>query len=207
MKIYLDDYEIEVIIVRKEIKNIYFRITDDLKLCVSCNNKCSTMYIKNLILSNKKSILKMYEKVRSKDNLESEVYFLGNAMSYIANKNIIIENDTVYGPSIDEVNHYLEKNSLDIFKKRLDSIIPLFQDLPNFELKVRKMKTRWGVCNQSSMTITLNSLLIHKDVTLIDYVIIHELCHFKYMDHSKNFWNEVKKYYPYYKLARKRLKQ
>jgi len=56
------------------------------------------------------------------------------------------------------------------------------------------------------MTVTLNSSLIHKDVTLIDYVIIHELCHFKYMDHSSAFWKEVEKYYPYYKLARERLK-
>ena len=35
------------------------------------------------------------------------------------------------------------------------------------------MKTRWGVCNKSSMTVTLNSLLIHKRVDLIDYVINH----------------------------------
>ena len=82
----------------------------------------------------------------------------------------------------------------------------LFEDLPKFKLRIRRMKTRWGVCNKSSMTVTLNTELIHKDVTLIDYVIIHELCHFKYMNHSESFWTEVEKYYPYYKLARKRLK-
>ena len=68
------------------------------------------------------------------------------------------------------------------------------------------MKTRWGVCNKSSMTVTLNTTLIHKAVPLIDYVIIQELCHFKHMDHSPSFWKEVEKYYPYYKLARERLK-
>ena len=82
----------------------------------------------------------------------------------------------------------------------------MFNDLPDFKLRIRKMKTRWGVCNKSSMSVTLNTELIHKDVTLIDYVIIHELCHFKYMNHSASFWKEVEKYYPYYKLARKRLK-
>ena len=81
----------------------------------------------------------------------------------------------------------------------------MFDDLPKFTLRVRKMKTRWGVCNKSSMTVTLNTELITKDVNLIDYVIVHELCHFKHMDHSPAFWNEVYKYYPYYKQARKEL--
>ena len=67
------------------------------------------------------------------------------------------------------------------------------------------MKTRWGVCNKKSMTVTLNLELITKDVHLIDYVIVHELSHFKHMDHSKLFWEEVGMHYPYYKQARKEL--
>ena len=69
------------------------------------------------------------------------------------------------------------------------------------------MTTRWGVCNIKSMTVTLNFELIKKDVSLIDYVIIHELCHFKYMNHSNDFWREVEKYYPYHKMARKMLRE
>ena len=72
----------------------------------------------------------------------------------------------------------------------------MFNNLPNFKLKVRNMKTRWGVCNKSSMSITLNTTLIHKDVTLIDYVIIHELCHLVEMNHSKRFWNLVNSFMP-----------
>ena len=56
------------------------------------------------------------------------------------------------------------------------------------------------------MTITINTELITKDVHLIDYVIIHELSHFKHMNHSKEFWQYVEKVYPYYKKARKELK-
>ena len=69
------------------------------------------------------------------------------------------------------------------------------------------MKSRWGVCNRGNNTITLNKQLIKKDISLLDYVIVHELCHFKYPNHSKYFWNEVAKYYPNYKLARKQLKE
>ena len=68
------------------------------------------------------------------------------------------------------------------------------------------MKTRWGVNNNGSHTITLNSELIKKDLDLIDYVIIHELCHFYEPNHSSNFWRHVEEYYPKYKEARKRLR-
>lgn len=206
MKIELDGINFEVIITKKRIKNIYFRVKEDLKIYVNCNTLCSNNYIEKLLLENKKDIIKMYNNMLDKKEEKTSIYYLGNEMNYIYSNKIKIDEDTIYGPSIDKINEYLEKNSLKIFKSRLDRIKILFDDLPEFRLRIRNMKTRWGVCNKSSMTVTLNTNLIHKDVTLIDYVIIHELCHFKHMDHSNAFWNEVEKYYPYYKLARKRLK-
>ena len=206
MKYRLDNIEIDVIIERKKIKNIYFRIKEDLKLYISCGYLCSDKYIEKLLNDNKNSIKKMYNNMLNKTNKKKDIYYLGTKMNYIHNDKIYIDGLNIYGPSIEIINDYLEKNSINIFKDRLNSLIIQFSNLPNFRLRTRHMKTRWGVCNKSSMTVTLNTELIHKDISLIDYVIIHELCHFKYIDHSKSFWNEVEKYYPYYKLARKRLK-
>lgn len=206
MKYKLDDIELDVIIERKKIKNIYFRIKEDLKLYISCGYLCSDKYIEKLLNDNKNSIKKMYNNMLNKTNIKKDIYYLGTKMNYIHNDKIYIDGLNIYGPNIEIINDYLEKNSINIFKDRLNSLIIQFSNLPNFRLRTRHMKTRWGVCNKSSMTVTLNTELIHKDISLIDYVIIHELCHFKYMDHSKEFWNEVEKYYPYYKLARKRLK-
>lgn len=206
MKYTFDDIDIDVIIERKKIKNIYFRIKEDLKLYVSCGYLCSDKYIKKLLNDNKNSIIRMYNNMQSKVNIKNDIYYLGSKMNYIYDDKIYIDGLNIYGPSVENINNYLEKNSLSIFKNRLDRLMIQFDDLPKFRLRIRHMKTRWGVCNKSSMTVTLNTELIHKDVSLIDYVIVHELCHFKYMDHSKNFWMEVEKYYPYYKLARKRLK-
>ena len=206
MKISLDDNIIEVIITRKNIKNIYFRIKEDLKLYVSCNRLCTNSYIEKLLVKNKKDILKMYNSMLDKTRTNYDIYYLGNKMNYIFNSKIFIDGLNIYGPSIERINEYLEKTSINIFQNRLNNLRIMFKELPEFRLRTRHMKTRWGVCNKSSMTVTLNTELIHKDVTLIDYVIIHELCHFKYMDHSKSFWMEVEKYYPYYKLARNRLK-
>ena len=206
MKLVIDGIEIDVIISRKRIKNIYFRIKEDLKLYVSCNSLCTNSYIEKLLIKNQKDILKMYNSMLDKIKVSSDIYYLGNKMNFIYDNKIYIDGLNIYGPSIESINLYLEKNSINIFQNRLDNLCIMFKDLPKFRLRTRKMKTRWGVCNKSSMTVTLNTELIHKDVTLIDYVIIHELCHFKYMNHSISFWREVEKYYPYYKLARKRLK-
>ena len=206
MKIVLDNISLDVIISRKNIKNIYFRVKEDLKLYISCNRLCSDTYIEKLIIKNKKDIIKMYNEQLKNTRLNDNVYYLGNKINYIYDKRIKLEDNIVYGPSIESINDYLEKNSLKVFESRLKNLQIMFEDLPKFRLRTRKMKTRWGVCNKGSMTVTLNTLLIHKDVTLIDYVIIHELCHFRYMNHSLSFWKEVEKYYPYYKLARKKLK-
>ena len=205
MRIELSGIDFEVVITKKRIKNIYFRVKEDLKIYVNCSYLCSNSYIEKLLIKNEKDIIKMYNNMKNKVS-DNNIYYLGEKLEFIETKKVKIDNSYAYGPSIEKVNEYLEKNSLKFFEARLHRIMIEFKDLPKFRLRIRKMKTRWGVCNKSSMTVTLNTELIHKDVSLIDYVIIHELCHFKHMNHSAAFWNEVEKYYPYYKLARKRLK-
>ena len=84
----------------------------------------------------------------------------------------------------------------------------IFDEVDNCPtLKIRSMKTRWGVYNRVKHNITLNSHLIEYEIDKIDYVIIHELSHVIHFDHSKNFWNLVSKYCPNYKQMRKDLKE
>lgn len=66
------------------------------------------------------------------------------------------------------------------------------------------MKTRWGSCS-SKGNISINLLLAKYDKKAIDYVILHELCHLKELNHSKNFWQLVKTYMPDYQEIKKLL--
>lgn len=104
------------------------------------------------------------------------------------------------------LDKWYKNECIKIFSERIEAQINQFFNIPPFRLRIRKMKTRWGVNNVTKCIITLNSELLKKDVTLIDYVIVHELCHFYEANHSSRFWAQVEKRYPYYKLARKRLK-
>lgn len=203
----IDSIEVPLVIERKRIKNIYFRINDLGQIYVTCPKLVSNIEINKLLKKNEDAIIKMYHKYLKDHKSENKILFLGKELKYINYPKIMFKDDTAFGPSIESINIFLEKNSLKYFQKRLDLYLPTYDNLPKFRLRIRKMKSRWGVCNKSSMTVTLNSLLIHKSYFLIDYVICHELAHFEHMDHSKDFWKCVEEHFPDYKKARKELKK
>lgn len=72
-------------------------------------------------------------------------------------------------------------------------------------VRINSAKTRWGSCS-AQKSINLSRMLIAADPQLIDYVIVHELCHTVHMDHSPAFWQLVEKYIPDYKERREGLK-
>ena len=76
--------------------------------------------------------------------------------------------------------------------------------VPN-KIRIRNIKYAWGSCS-SNKNITINLKLVDKSEEEIKYVVLHELCHLKYMNHSDKFWNLVEKYMPNYKEIRKQLK-
>jgi len=71
---------------------------------------------------------------------------------------------------------------------------------------VREQKTRWGSCS-SKQNLNFNWKLIMAPPQALEYVVIHELCHLIYFNHSQQFWNEVGKRMPDYEIWKKWLKQ
>lgn len=93
------------------------------------------------------------------------------------------------------------KNKLDVIFKELIEETNL---IPN-KVRIRNIKCAWGSCS-SNKNITINLKLVDRQDIEIKYVVLHELCHLKYMNHSEKFWNLVEKYMPEYKEIRKELK-
>ena len=73
-------------------------------------------------------------------------------------------------------------------------------------IAIRCQRTRWGSCS-SKKNLNFNCLLMFTPEAVQDYVVVHELCHLKEMNHSKRFWHEVEQVMPDYKVHKKWLKE
>ncbi len=91
------------------------------------------------------------------------------------------------------------------FRKRLNLISDM-TGLSYKDFRLSNAKKRWGSCNKKGV-VSLNWRLVFTPKEVIDYVILHELAHVKYLNHSKMFWSFLEKYNKDYKLHRKKLKE
>ena len=211
MEICLNDEKYNVIIAKKvSTKNIYIRVKENLDIYVTCNTFTSDREIINLINNNEKSIMKMIERRKRKLKKEESFYYLGKKydLVYLNNGGIIFGEEKVFVDYDFNLDKWYLKMANEIFKKELDRMYNGFiYDIPYPMLTIRKMKTRWGVCNTKTNRVTLNLELIKKDIIYLDYVIVHELSHLLYPNHSKSFWKCVENNFKDYKKIRKELKQ
>ena len=210
MKFLIDDKEYEVVIQKKNNKNTYIRVKEDLKIYVTTSYFASKLYIYNLLEQNKEYLKKVLTKQEIK-NENTSFNYLGKKYDVIICNivnNVELDENKIYTPNEKELDKYIKKNTLELFKERLDYNYNLFlENIPYPKLKIRTMKTRWGVCNKRDNSVTLNSKLIEYNIEALDYVIIHELSHFVHFNHSKEFWMLVSKYNPNYKQIKKYLKE
>lgn len=209
MKYVLDDIEYNVIITKKNNKNLYIRVKEG-NICVTCNYLTTKSKIKNILDLNQKSLRKMIDSVKNKEKKEKGFFYLGKCYDIIFKddiKDVMVCDSVIYSKNLKALNKWYKDEVIRIFDERYVYIFNKFKEsITSPILKIRNMKTRWGVYNRKNHTITLNSKLIEFDVSKIDYVIIHELCHIIHFNHSKEFWELVFKYCPNYKQIRKEMK-
>lgn len=92
-----------------------------------------------------------------------------------------------------------------IVKRSMEKYVALLQELPK-KVRIKDIKYAWGSCS-SNRNITINQNLAKKEEKIIEYVVLHEMCHLKHMNHSKKFWDLVEKYMPDYQKYRTILKK
>lgn len=99
---------------------------------------------------------------------------------------------------------YKKEKFKEIVEKHANELVKQTGLVPN-KITIKQIKYAWGSCSNKK-NITINLELIKYSEQAIRYVILHEFCHIKYMNHSKDFWNLVEKYMPDYKQVKKEFK-
>ena len=211
MKYELDGIEYDVIIDKKNNKNIYIRIKDDMNIYVSCNYLTTKGMILKVLDENTNSLQKMVKQALKQKEKSNKFFYLGNSYDIIIKEDINrvkLEEDKIYTKDLKMLDKWRKEEIIRIFDDRFVIVFNRFnENIKSPILKIRDMKTRWGVYNRKNHTITLNARLIEFDIEKIDYVIIHELSHIIHFNHSKSFWNLVSKYCKDYKKIRKEMKE
>ncbi len=104
---------------------------------------------------------------------------------------------TIIKPEVRKMAHDLVCSRLQYFNQ--------FYNLKYHKVSIRNQKTRWGSCS-SRGNLSFNVKILFLDKELQDYLIVHELCHLKEFNHSKDFWALVEKQIPNYKYLHNKIR-
>lgn len=210
MKLQIDNNIYPIVIERKKSnKNTYIRVKKDMTIQVTTNYFTSQKAITKLIEENTDKIEKMINQQKTKNENNTGFFYLGKKYDvvYVEYCDISLGESKVFSNKKLDIDKWYKKQAQVIFKDHLDNIYHRFSKrIPYPDLRIRKMTTRWGVCNVKTKTVTLNLELIKRDTKYLDYVIVHELSHLIHANHSSKFWDLVEENMPDYKKYRKEMK-
>jgi len=205
-------HKIDYIIKRKKVKNINLVIYNDLTVVVSANNKVTVQYIQEFLDKKAKWIFEKLEYFKQNKSVKIEKeYVSGETFRYLGKQYRlkVFEDSKNYIKFYRGHIHLYVKNRSDIdlkkklisywYKDKAEEKFDILLDKMSIKMqkygiskpkmRLRKMKTRWGSCLINKNEIILNSELIKADKFCIEYVILHELIHFKFAHHDNDFYN------------------
>ena len=208
MRMMLGGYEVYVIY--KQIRHTYLRVKKDGTLQITTHAGVSESRLRSFVESKRNWIENRLSAAPPCANkgvvhlfgVPHQVVFLDEAEgeTYSQNGTLYVVGNEV------GLKAYLEK----ILKAKLTaSMERLTKEMgltPPPSFRIREMKTRWGSCHTGKRKITFNLQLVYAPHAVVDYVVVHELCHLWIPNHSPAFYDRVKQYFPNYKEARAALK-
>ena len=211
MQLTYNNKDYDILIEKKASnRNTYIRVKKDLKIHVTTSIFSTNRSIERLIKDNYEKICKMIDSEEKKVKNNNGFFYLGKkyVVIYSSCDGINFDKDKVYINHDFDIDKWYKKQAKDLFLERLNYNYEKFsRKIPYPKLRIRKMTTRWGVCNIKTHIITLNLELIKRDICYLDYVINHEMSHLIYGDHSSAFWKLVETNMPDYKKYRDEMKE
>lgn len=173
----------DVEVIRSNRKTLAIYVNPDLSVTVRAPLRASKEYIEQILQEKKSWINKQIEQIKR--------------------KKAQCETQNIEQLTYEEIKNLADK-ALEYIPKRVSYYAKLV-GVDYGRITIRNQKTRWGSCS-SKGNLNFNCLLMLAPPKVIDYVVVHELCHRKEMNHSKAFWNEVEKVIPDYRQSVKWLK-
>lgn len=203
----------------KSMKSLRLRVDNDLRILISAPFNTPNNILMNFVNDHKLDVVRIINKKNNSvfyNPTNNLISILGRQHQLIINEHN--KNDK-YEIGYKTVNLYLKnKNDVEklirkLFKKESEKyIVNRAKEIANTygfdvkEIKIKWMVGCWGNCRKQSKTISFSSRLITFPKEIIDYVIVHEMCHLYEANHSDRFWQLVAKIYPQYKFARNYMK-
>ena len=178
--------KIKYILERKPVKNINLRVRPDGSVKVSASPRVDASQIDDFVLSKAEFILKALERFKSAETTERQ--FQEELVKAKSGQESLLADPAIFTEILDEV---------------YPAFIPYGIARP--KLRIRTMKSCWGSCLVNKGIITLNRKLLMKHRECIEYVVVHELCHFIHPNHSKEFYKFMEQFMPDWKERKGRL--
>lgn len=174
----------KVTVIRSNRKTVAIQVNSDLSVTVRAPRSVSEKDIEEILKKKEAWISKHIEKIK-----ETKERFEAEPTEKLTREKVIA----------------LAEEALKVIPERVEYFAKVI-GVTYGKITIRNQKTRWGSCS-SKGNLNFNCLLMLAPPEVLDYVVVHELCHRKQMNHSKAFWLEVEKVLPNYKEVRKWLKE
>lgn len=196
----------KVIVTKKKMRNIRYTYKDGV-FKVSCPKYgVSQKQIVDGLNRFSEKLIKA--DVRTHASGDGFMYLLGNKIGISESGEINFTNgDKIIYKSKEDLEKKLKKWFLPILEKRNRYYEQMMGIRKPYNVKIRKMTTRYGSNSGTTHSITYSTILMHYTYDVIDSVIVHELAHHFVRNHSQKFYNVVYKYYPNYQVCHRRLKK
>ena|SRR6056297_2895018 len=209
------DIHIEFELIRKDVKNINLNVKPSMEVVVSANKEVPLDYIKRFVHRKGAWIseqLRYFGRFAQPEKPAKE-YVSGESFKYLGRQyrlkvypakadsiryyrgvmELYVKNPANHKRKENLVHDWYADKSAVKFSEAVDRMYPLVKGLgvPEPEMKIRKMKTRWGTCLPDKGVIQLNADLIKAPMACIEYVALHELLHFLHEKHDRNFFLDL----------------
>lgn len=200
---------------RRGMKNIYLRVEKNGEIVVTAPPRTPNYIIKKLVHDNVNELRRRLNNIsttsisRREFKTGEKFFIFGEELPIeVVNSkqnNVIITTEKIFLLIKNE-----DENREKIFKKAIRTklynksmeFIKKYEPLMKVEakeLRIKKMKTRWGTCNIEARRIWINEELIKYPISCLEHIVVHELTHLLETNHTKRFYDLLEKFYPDYK--------